>query len=114
MSDDIEELRKKRLQELKNQAAQEDQNRLKQEQEAAAFEMQKQNILRKILTDDAKQRLSNIKLVKQQMAEAIEVQLIQLYQSGRLRSQINESQLLQMLKQMQGQKRDPSIKFKRV
>ncbi|MCY3411422.1 MAG: DNA-binding protein [Candidatus Heimdallarchaeota archaeon] len=116
MSDELEELRKKRMQELQEQQiSQQDAARIQQEQErAAALEEQKQLILRQILTDDAKQRLSNLKLVKQQMATAIENQLIQLYQAGRIGSPINEEQFLQMLKQLQGSKRESSIKFKRV
>ncbi len=113
MSDEIDEIRRKRLEELQNQN-QSEQVRYQQEQEAVARAKQKEMILRSILTDDAKQRLSNLKLVKKDMAEDIENQLIRLYQSGRLQSQINETQLLQMLKQLQGNKRESSIKFKRV
>ena len=107
MSDELDEIRKKRLKEIQDQSAsQQDSIKYQQEQEQAqAIEKQKQMILMKILTEDAKQRLSNIKLVKSQLADTIENQLIQLYQSGRLASQINEEQLLHMLKQMQGDKR---------
>jgi DNA-binding TFAR19-related protein (PDSD5 family) len=49
------------------------------------------------------------------MAEAIENQLIQLSQAGRIPGGIlNEQQLLQMLKQIQQGKRESTIKFKRV
>lgn len=115
MSDELDEIRRRRMQEIQNQSvSQQDVARMQQEQETAnAMEVQKQNILRKILTEDAKQRLSNIKLVKQEMAIAIENQLIQLHQAGRLGSQINEEQLLQMLKQVQGNKRESQIRFKR-
>lgn len=116
MSDELDEIRKRRLRELQEQEiAQQDSTKYLEEQEnAVALEKQKQIILMKILTEDAKQRLSNLKLVKSQLADAIENQLIHLYQSGRLASQINEEQLLHMLKQMQGDKRESNIKFKRV
>jgi len=117
MSDELDELRKKRLQELRKQAAesQNDEEAIKQQEDAKRqFEAQKQAILRSILSDKAKQRLSNIKLVKPQMAENIENQLIQLSRSGRINGRISEDQLLRLLKQIQGNKRDSSITFKRV
>ena len=116
MSDELDEIRKRRLREIQEQEiAQRDSIQYQQDQEKSlAIERQKQMILMKILTEDAKQRLSNLKLVKSQFADAIENQLIHLYQSGRLASQINEEQLLHMLKQMQGEKRESNIKFKRV
>ena len=40
--------------------------------------------MRKILSPEGRQRLENIRMVKRQFAEQIELQLIQLYQSGRL------------------------------
>ncbi|MHA2090244.1 MAG: DNA-binding protein [Candidatus Kariarchaeaceae archaeon] len=118
MSDDIEKLRNKRLKELQDAASdQQRQQELDQQQTEAeeSYERQKQSILRSILTEGAKQRLINIKLVKPQMAVAIENQLIQLSQSGRIPGGIlNEEQLLQMLKQIQQGKRESTIKFKRV
>lgn len=118
MSDELEHLREKRLKELKEAAAaqqQEEDLRSPQEQAEDSFERQKEAILRGILTDEAKQRLNNIKLVKPQLALSIENQLIQLSQAGRIPGGIlNEKQLLQMLKQIQHGKRESTIKFKRV
>ena len=118
MSDEIEKIRNKRLKELQDAASdQQRQQDVEQQQAEAeeAYETQKQSILRSILTEGAKQRLINIKLVKPQMAVAIENQLIQLSQSGRIPGGIlNEQQLLQMLKQIQQGKRESTIKFKRV
>ena len=82
-------------------------------QQEAALEQQKQAILRQILSEKAKQRLANIKLVKPAVASSIEDQLIYLAQSGRIRGVISEEQLLQILKQLQGQKRDSKIRFER-
>jgi programmed cell death protein 5 len=44
--------------------------------------------MRKILSAEGRQRLENIRLVKPQFAEQIELQLIQLFQSGRLKGAI--------------------------
>lgn len=117
MSDELDEIRKKRLRELQQAAGtdqQEEELRRQQQEAEEAYEKQKQAILRTIMTDEAKQRLSNIKLVKPQMADNIENQLVQLAQSGRLSGKITEEQLLRLLKQIQNRKRDSTIKFKRV
>ncbi|MCH8907146.1 MAG: DNA-binding protein [Candidatus Heimdallarchaeota archaeon] len=117
MSDDLEEIRRRRLKELQDASSTQprDEEIAKQEEANKQVEIQKQSILRKILTDSARQRLNNIKLVKPQMAEAIEDQLIQLAQVGRIPNGIlNEEQLLDMLKKLQHGKRESSIKFKRV
>lgn len=113
MSDELDELRRKRLEELQNQSARE-QDTQRQREQAESINQQKQSILRSILSDQAKQRINNIKLVNPQMAEAIENQLISLAQSGRIRGIISEEQLLQMLRELQNTKRDTKIKFKRV
>jgi programmed cell death protein 5 len=113
MSDEMDELRRKRLEELQNQSAREEDAQRTREQ-AESVKQQKQSILRSILSDQAKQRINNIKLVNPQMAEAIETQLINLAQSGRIRGVISEDQLLQMLRELQNTKRDTKIKFKRV
>ena len=116
MSDDLDEIRQKRLRELQNsqrgQQGDEEQNRQRQAALEEA-ERQKQMVLRQILTEGAKTRLTNVKLVKPQLAEAIENQLIQLAQTGRINT-IDEEQLLQMLRRFQDTKRESKIKFKRV
>ena len=113
MSDEMDELRRKRVEELQNQSARE-QDVQRQREQTESANQQKQSILRSILSDQAKQRVNNIKLVNPQMAEAIENQLITLAQSGRIRGVISEEQLLQMLRELQNSKRDTKIKFKRV
>jgi programmed cell death protein 5 len=116
MSDDLDQIRQKRLKELQDSANRQQQDDDVTRQRQAALEeaeRQKQMILRQILTEGARSRLTNVKLVKPQLAEAIENQLIQLYQTGRV-DIINEEQLLQMLKRFQDSKRESKIKFKRV
>jgi len=116
MSDELDELRRKRLEELQKQAASQsnEDSRRQQEEAQKAQEAKKQALLRSILSDKAKQRLSNIKLVKPDLAEGIENQLIRLSQTGRINGRVSEEQLLRLLKQIQGNKRDSSITFKRV
>lgn len=99
MSEDeeLEELRKKRQAELQRQYAEKEQ----QEEVKAQFETQKQRILITLLTDDARTRLNNIKLANPEFASSLENQLIQLSQSGRIRSKITDEQLKTMLRQIQ-------------
>lgn len=119
MSDDLDEIRQKRMRELQESAQsqnQDDEQNRQQEAQKREYEARKLALLRQILTEGARQRLNNIKLVKPQVAESVENQLIQLAQMGRISSDspISENQLLQMLKKMQDTKRDSKIRFKRV
>jgi len=63
--EELEVLRQKKLAQLQGQ-----QRSQAEEEQKAAFEAQKQSILRQILTEEARQRLANVKLVRQQLAEA--------------------------------------------
>jgi len=72
------------LEQLQQQAAQQ-QNAISQQNE---FEEKKYLLMRKILSVEGRQRLENIRIVKPQFAEQIEIQLIQLFQSGKLRGAI--------------------------
>lgn len=84
-----------------------DQRRSQQQQQV---ERQKQSVIRQILTPEARQRLANIKMVKPEFAEELEMQLIQLAQSGRLQQQITDEQLKKTLVQLQSQKREVKIR----
>lgn len=109
MSDEeLEALRQKKLAALKEQAAQEQM----QDQAAAEVQAQKEAILRQILTPEARQRLTNVRMVRPQMAEQIELQLIQLASSGRLRGRVTDEQLKGLLKQLQGTERERKVKFR--
>jgi len=109
MSDEeLEELRQKKLLALQRRIA-EEQRRAQMEQQ---LEMQKQAILKTILTPEARQRLANLKLVKPEFTAQLELQLIQLAQTGKLPVPLTDEQLKQILIQLQTQKRE--IKIRRV
>lgn len=108
MDDELEELRKKRQQELQQQIDSEEAQK-QQDTQTQQYEEQKKAILRSIMTTDAKQRLSNIKLARPQVGEQIEQQLIMLAQSGRLQQKITDAQLRELLRKIMPKKRDINI-----
>jgi len=70
---------------------------------------QMQMVLMSVLEPDARERLNTIKLTKPDFASAVEQQLVQLAQSGRLKKKITDSQLKELLRQLAPKKRDYSI-----
>jgi len=110
MSDDeeLEAIRQRKLASLRQQALREQAD----EQAAAEAQAQKEAVLRQILTPEARQRLANIKMVKPQFAEQIEMQLIQLASTGRLKGQVTDEQLKALLQQLQGKERERKITFR--
>jgi programmed cell death protein 5 len=63
----------------------------------------RENIMRIALTSEARQRLTNVRMVKPDVAHAIEEYIIQLVSSGRLKRTIDDEQLKEMLQTIQGQ-----------
>jgi programmed cell death protein 5 len=106
---DIEELRRKRMQELQQQAAAQQAGSQEQEHARQQLEAQKRQAMMQILTPEARGRLANLRLTRPEMVEQIELQLIQLAQRGRVNSKITDDQLKELLKNLAGQKRDINI-----
>ncbi len=75
----------------------------------AEFAAQKEHILKQILTSEARSRLNNIKMVKQDLAALVENHLIGLVTQGKINSQITDDQLKQILLSLQQPKRDFKI-----
>ena len=105
---EIDALRQKKMMELQRRLAKEEQRAQVQQQ----VETQKQAILRRILTTEARQRLTNLKMVKPEFADQIELQLIQLAQAGRLKVPVADDQLKEILARLQSQRRDITIRRK--
>jgi programmed cell death protein 5 len=104
--DELEELRKRKLLDLKRRLAEEQQRVQVQQQ----VEMQKQAVLRRILTPDARRRLNNIKMVRPEFASQLELQLIQIAQQGRANIPITDEQLKEILIRLQSHRREPKIR----
>ena len=105
---EIEAIRQRKIAEMQRQQQQSAQA----EEAAKQRDAQKQNILRQLLTVDARERLANVRMAYPDLAESVEYQLIQLAQSGRLKGQINDSMLRDILRQMTPQQREIKIERK--
>ena len=107
---DIEDLRKEKLEKLKqqqnNQPSQEEIQQQKDEQEAKL-----DNIMRKILTSEARKRLKNVKLADEDKASKVEKYLLQLAQQNRIQNKITDEQMKNILKEVS---EDTSFDIKRV
>jgi programmed cell death protein 5 len=117
MTDDLEEIRRKRLAQIQQQQAAQQQAggadmqaAMQQEQMQAEMEAKKQALMRQILTPEARERLTNLRMSRKELVEQLENQLIMLAQSGRLQSMIDDEKLKQLLVQMQPKKRETTIK----
>ena len=106
--DELSELRKRRMAQLQQQAG--DQQAMQAELERQERnKSQMQMVLMSILEPDARERLNTIKLTKPDFVGAVEQQLVQLAQSGRLKNKITDSQFKELLRQLAPKKRDYSI-----
>ncbi|MBT0159434.1 DNA-binding protein [Candidatus Bathyarchaeota archaeon A05DMB-2] len=107
MSDEeLEAIRRKKLL-ARQQRINDEQRQVQREQE---LEARKQALLRQILSPEARQRLTNLALIKPEFTEQLELQLIQLAQSGRLQIPVSDAQLKQLLIQLQSLKRETKIR----
>jgi programmed cell death protein 5 len=108
MSDEeLDAIRRKKLSALKQRSATTDEQRQAQAEEQ--MEAQKQALLKQILSPEARQRLTNLKMVKPDFTDQLEMQLIQLAQTGKLPLPLSDAQLKQILIQLQSRKRETKI-----
>ncbi|MFQ5496957.1 MAG: DNA-binding protein [Nitrosopumilus sp.] len=70
---------------------------------------QKEQILKQILTPEARMRLGNIKMVKSELSDLVEQYLIGMATQGKIPGQITDEQLKQILLSIQQPKRDFKI-----
>lgn len=103
--DELDALRRRKLQELQLRAEQES---VAQEQ-AKQLDAQKQMLMRQLLTPEARERLANLRMTRPDIVESVENQLIMLVQSGRLNQQIDDFTLRQILRKVVPKKREIKI-----
>jgi programmed cell death protein 5 len=110
--EDIDELRKKKMEELKERQGQgggQGQGEAAEAQREQA-EAQKKAMLRKALTDGARKRLNTIRMSKPQFAEKVEQQVVALHRSGRLNGRIDEEQMKELLQELKPEEKSFDIK----
>jgi programmed cell death protein 5 len=103
--EELQELRRKKLAALQRQMTDEQKGAQAEQQ----MEQQKQALLRSILTPEARQRLANLKMVRPEFTDQLELQLIQLAQQGKVPVPLGDEQLKKILVQLQGRKRETTI-----
>ncbi|MEM0129023.1 MAG: DNA-binding protein [Thermoplasmata archaeon] len=112
-SDDPElaEIRRRKLQEL--QGAQDptaaSAYAAAQQAEYERRENERQEILRRVLTPEARERLGRIRLAKPEVAGAVEQQIVALAASGRLTRPIDDPTLRALLERLMPERREIRI-----
>ena len=107
MSDDeLEQIRNRKLRSMQGRVSDEQ----RQAQAEQQYENQKQALLAKILSPEARQRLNNLKMVKKDFTENIEMQLIEMAQAGKLPIPLSDVQLKSILIQLQSRKKETTIR----
>ncbi|WP_434731800.1 DNA-binding protein [Thermogladius sp. KZ2Tp1] len=101
--EELEEIKRRKLAEMQRKMEEERQRRAQIEAE-----------LRQILTPEARERLANLRLVKPELAQALEEQLINLARSGRVKIPITDDFLKRLLAEIYEQThRDTKIEIRR-
>ena len=109
---ELAELRRRRLQQLQEMQSSEVANAqafAAQEAEMARREQERVEVLRRILTTEARERLARIRLAKPEVASAVEQQLIALAASGRIQRAIDDVTLRALLERIAPEKREIRI-----
>jgi len=99
--EELEEIKRRQYEALLRKL--EEEKRRKEEE--AAREAQTQAILRRILTSKARERLANVKLVRPDLARAVEDYLINQALTGQLRSVIDDDTLKRILLELDSRSR---------
>lgn len=105
--EELEEIKKRKMLEYQRRLAEAAQA----EEERKLEEAKRQEFLRKILTPEARARLNNLKMVKPELAEAIESQLIQLAYSGRVPTPVTDDLLKELLKKITDAQKELKLKY---
>ncbi|MGA8543260.1 MAG: DNA-binding protein [Thermoplasmata archaeon] len=109
---ELNELRRRRLQQLQQQQIAEAANPqayAAQDAEMQRREQERTDALRRILTPEARERLGRIRLAKPDIAASVEQQLLQLAASGRLQRQVDDATLRALLERIMPDRREITI-----
>lgn len=93
-----------------HQPPENNQSKNRKEEDAGKKSM-RESIIRMALTSEARQRLTNIRMVKPDIARIIEEYVIQLAQGGKLNKTIDDEQLKEILGSLQERKKEFKIRW---
>ncbi|MEK6941561.1 MAG: DNA-binding protein [archaeon] len=83
-----------------------------QKEKEMQTQMQIESLLRKTLTDEARQRLNNVKLVKNEVYLKALQTLFMLIQQGQVQEKISDQELKSILENISGSKKEINIRRK--
>jgi len=110
MDDELEAIKKQKLKELEQEQAAFEQQRLNEEmlrEQQKEMDAKKKVILRKVLTQEARERLGTLRLAHPELVDSIEHQLVLASQS--LGRQIDDATLKVLLRKMIPKKKERKI-----
>ncbi len=96
VDEELELIKRRKIAELARRSEEE---RAKREREAAE-EALRQELLRRILAPEARERLANLRLVRPELVKSLEDQLIMLAQSGKIKIPISDEELKTILQNL--------------
>jgi programmed cell death protein 5 len=110
---ELDELRRRRVQQLQEAQGASDPSAAQayaaQNEEMQRRDAERAEILRRILTPEARERLGRIRLAKPDVANSVEQQLIGLAASGRLQRQVDDASLRALLERVSPERREIKI-----
>lgn len=110
--DELEAIRRRRLAEIQAAAERREDQQAAEQQQRDEAESQIDALMRQLLTPEARERLARLRLARPEEARALQAQLVQLAQSGRLQGRIDDEQLKMILARLFPGGRDISIRRK--
>ncbi|MGI0055062.1 MAG: DNA-binding protein [Thermoplasmata archaeon] len=108
---ELAEIRRRKIQELQGSAPAPAVNpyAAAQQAEMDRRESERQEILRRVLTPEARERLGRIRLAKPDVAASVEQQVVSLAASGRLNRPIDDATLRALLERIMPERREIHI-----
>ncbi len=105
MEDELENIKKKKLEQLEKQMQYDE----SQEEADEQIEAQRKAVLRTVMTPKARERLARVKMARPDVAEGIEQQIIMLAQRGAIKDKVDDSTLKKLLGNLTQRKKDIKI-----
>ncbi len=105
MEDELEEIKRRKLEQLRKQMEYEE----GQDEAGEEIEAQMKAVLRTVMTQEARERLARVKMARPDVAEGIEQQIVMLAQRGAIRDKVDDATLKKLLKNITHRKKEIKI-----